>query len=207
MLRPTSITFRFDEFAFEPEDIVELNRAFHDIAPTRGQIAYKERGGNETTMWIVVSFIGAAFAGGIIEHIAGNAFDKLFSMLRTFYEKRRHQEPRYSQAIAFRLSFDDVDVEVNLPAETRADFMESLFRRIQVHLGEMPLKESVVTSIKVPFSWCEDERKWLQTFVWSDAEFVDRYWGISCHGMPIVGGIYDSLDRCMVATNFELIQE
>jgi hypothetical protein len=207
MLQPTSITFLFDHFSFETEDVEELRSAFGELGPTRGRVAYIERGGDETTLWIVASFVGLAFVGGIIEHIAGNSFDALLSKLRLFYAKRRQQDPKYAQAVAFRLSFDDLDVEVNLPGETRAEFMEPLLRRIHEHLIVGPLRDSSVTTVKVPFSWNDGEQKWLQTFVWSESEFVDRYWGISCHGMPIVSSIYDSLDRKTVTTDWELIHE
>lgn len=207
MLNPTSITFQFDHFAFETEDVDDLRAAFAELGPTRSRVAYKERGGDDTTLWIVASFVGLAFVGGIIEHIASNSFEALISKLRQFYAKRRSEIPRYAQAVAFRLSFDDLDVEVNLPGETRADFIEPLLRRIHEHLTIGDLSDSNVTTVKVPFTWSEDEQKWLQTFVWSEADFVDRYWGISCHGMPLVTSIYDSLDRKTVTTDWELIHE
>lgn len=201
----TFVTLEYDILAFDEQEVEELRELLSELGPVRSRVAYKERGGVETTLWAAITFVGVSFASGLIGHIAAKTFDKVVLLINNFYAKHRQKKPDYVQAIALRLSYDEIDIEVNLPGETRANFLQPLLQDVWKHLQHPPLSESVITKVHIPVTYDESEGLWWEAFVWSSADFNARYWGVNVAGTPYLNDVYDSYKKTLLGVPYDQI--
>lgn len=199
------ISAEFDVLAFEKNELKALKEDLQELGPTRIRKAYKVRGGVETTLWMVATWIGLNYASGIVSHISSKHYDHIMLAIHKFYKRYTTSRKTYAQAISLCLSYDDLDIEINLPGETRVDFLNYFCQQVLDNLQTEPLRSSGVTKIYIPYIYDSEERFWLQTYVWSESDFCSRYWGISQHGDLNNLKIYDSDERQFIDVSYDEI--
>jgi hypothetical protein len=133
------LTAQYDVLAFTPEELTDLQQLLQSLGPTRVRPAYKERGGDETTLWVVLFWIGASYLSGIVGHVAGKNIELLWSKLREYFARHHMTEERTKQNIALCLSFDDLEIEINVPVDMTMAQLNILIQDVEVQRQCMPL--------------------------------------------------------------------
>jgi hypothetical protein len=201
----TFVTLQYDILAFDEQEIESLKEIISELGPVRSREAYKGRGGVETTLWIVLSFIGGSFLSGFLNQAGANSFDKIISIINKFYSKPRQENPEYMQAIALQLSYDEIDIEINLPGKVQPQFLQPILEEVWTHLNRLPLSESYITKIYIPFIFDEEMGGWWESFVPFDVDFNSRYWGVHRGRSPYVDDIYDSYEGRLLNVPYDQI--
>lgn len=184
------VEVKYDRFALDDEQLGALAKHLSELGPVRRRDAYVERGGIEANLWITLQFIGESALQAIVGQITLRVLRTTCQKIQSFYQEQRKTSPDYTLAIALCLSFDDKDIEINLPKDTQPDFIQSLLEKIVTHLQTKPLSAKPIGKIWIPM--IQDGDMWIESFFWESAEFLDRYWGVAHYNHIQITDIYDS---------------
>jgi hypothetical protein len=190
-----TIKVEYDRIAFTPAEISELQREFAELGPLRFNELYKERGGDWTTLSIVLTYIGLKIADGLFESAGAALRKKIIEIVRRvgFKPAEKDGAPTQSQTVSFVLSFDDTEVEIVLPLDTTEHYIDHLLSTAASHLLDGPLLRAKASKLIIPFT--RSEQGWHQSCEWYCAQHLDRYWGVHVRHNPCIQDIYDSEER------------
>jgi hypothetical protein len=188
----TYSSIEFDVLAVDPKDIQSLRDEFAEIGPARIRSAYKERGGDWTTLWVVVTFVGLEYARGVISKIAEDNANQIQSKLRRVFAPPS-KNPLTIQNISIKLSFDDIELTINLPRDAPEGYLARTVSAVHEHISAGPLADTKPRAIVVPIIW--GESGWEELSEWYYAGDSERYWGIGEQGCPAMTAAYDRVER------------
>lgn len=190
------VEVKYDRLAFDDADLYSLSKSLAAVGPVRKRDAYVERGGTEVCLWITLQFIGVSALQAIIGAITLSVLKNMHQRIYAFLNEKRATQSDYAAAIALCLSFDDKEIEVNLPLDTKPEFLQSLLLKVAEHLQIYPLSEMPIGKIWIPLT--QEGEMWSESFFWETAGFLDRYWGIANYNHSRITDIYDSDTRELI---------
>lgn len=105
----------------------------------------------------------------------------------------------FETAVSLTLSYDDVDIEINLPSTTDLHQLPQILEAISSELENGTLDPNELIGIVLPFVFDNGEGLWCPTTDWSVADNVYRYWGIQKnrynYRTEFIDDIYDSSEH------------
>src|SRR5688572_20287559 len=113
----TVFTAQYRARGYSPEDEQHLRQELEQFGAVRLRPMHLPDAGGVTELTLIVAFIGAAYASGIIEHIAGKHYEALAAALRRFVSRKAERDGETPE-LALRVSYDDVEFEIG-PVEER----------------------------------------------------------------------------------------
>jgi hypothetical protein len=188
----------YDGGAYTSEDSASLQQDLQELGSVRSRPHYSPAAGWGVDIMMVISFIGVAVAGGIIEHITGNFFDIVVKKLRDFYRPRRHEGLRFPRSI--RLSYDDMDINVLLLSEDALEKVPQLLIAINEHIIATLSDERPIHEITLPMEYSDGEWRAINLDNPSGIEYIDpyRYWRTAPRDVSGSAYIYDSHERTFI---------
>ncbi|MEP6833415.1 MAG: hypothetical protein ABJB74_08470, partial [Gemmatimonas sp.] len=118
MMNPTIVSaIEYDVLALQLAEAEMLRAELEEFGPARLRRAFKERGGAWTTVWIVLTFVGLEYAKSIITKLAEGHVARLHKKIQRVF-KTDDGKLLLQQSFRVSLSFDDVDISVNLPRDS-----------------------------------------------------------------------------------------
>jgi hypothetical protein len=208
---PTAIEVKYYEPYFEQEEIEILREELSKITSLRIREFPKELGGDETNLWIIVQWFGVAFAGGIIEHIAAKHYERILQAIKNYRDKYKNKGKEFEQFATVVFSYDDLDINITLPNDTKVDFYNKILAKIREKILIEPLKSKKINTVYLPYYFDEKEQLWKQTFDWREVNFESRYWGVNANPFfyqtSWIEDIYDSEEnRFLNAPNENILE-
>ncbi len=136
---------------------------------------------------MTIDFVGTAIAGGIIEHIATQYYDRLSAALGRFFKSKAKKD--FPPEMSLRVSYDDVDLDIGPITDKGIADLPELARRVHEHLGRTALRGRTVT--RVVIGMVKGGDRWEEPHLQEWPENA-RFWGISFEGHRVVTHIYDT---------------
>lgn len=189
-----TISLDYDILGVDERSARSLADELATIAPTHVRPINQERGGWETVLWIVASYFRLKLADAVVDKIAGNIVDSISAKILSFLllETSAGRE----LCISLRTSFDDVDVEVIVPADGSEVFLPNSVRAISLHLQQEYLSERCVRYVLVPLA--HEEFSWQALGSWRESDQIRVIWGLGSHYFPFACEAYDPMLRSIV---------
>jgi len=207
----TTIEVNYHPPYFEEKEIAILIDEFSSIGSMRVREIAKELGGDDANLWIAIKWFGISVASGVIQHLTAKLYEKIANAVGNYRRKCEEQSIAYNEAVNLVISYDDLDININLPAETTIDFLPQIMRDITAELERETLRTKPIAQIFLPYFFDELEQLWRQSFDWSKVEFESRFWGIQSerysYRSEIINDIYDSKEHRFIHAPYESIFE
>lgn len=211
-MQDQTIVFRaeFRARGYTDRDISDLRASLADIAAVRLRGDYRPEAGGSAELVAVLEFIGSALAKGAIGWVGKETISRAAKAFSEWWKRKAQREQLEPEVQAFRVSFDDVDIEFHAHRydEDRDGFyldpealaaIPAALQIIEDHFNSAVLTEHRVGFIEVP----------LISYSAGEPEFKSgvngtpgRYWKVG-RGAPFATDLYDSETR----TFFELLGE
>jgi hypothetical protein len=192
---PSLIDIRFDDFAVEPSEVQLLLDSLGELSPSRARRRHVDRGGIETAIWIVLSYVGLKYLDAAFSAVASKHVDWVTAKLSSIF-KSEHEDLDFQQAVTVRISADDIDIEINLPGSVDHEFYEGLISKIVSALKSDSFSNLSVDAVRAPVIDVGGE--WQETFFSTSAEFDSRYVGIDLGGYGLIDRVYDLVEQRFV---------
>ncbi len=200
----------YEGLVYTSEDSARLQQEFQELGSVRSRPHYAPAAGWGVDIMMVISFIGLAIAGGLIEHITGKFFDSIVKKLQDFYRERRPEGLRFPRSI--RLSYDDMDITVLLISEGVLEKLPEILTTIHEHIIAAPSEERPIHEITLPMEYRGGEWRPINLDNPSGIEYQDpyRYWRTAPRDLSGSAYIYDSHERIFIdeyASTAEAIEQ
>jgi hypothetical protein len=176
----TSVEIEYDEFIYSDAEIDEIRNIWTEDAPTRTRKAYIERGGEDAQCWFNITFIAQQLTSAAIGYFLGKTLDKI-----------NITRPKKIPT-CLKLSFDDVEVQINLPETIESNVLQDLLDRIQRQVDKGAFKIYKCVKIICPVKYDENDDYWYEAFEDKLTMSNLRLWGIAFPKSQEILYIYDS---------------
>lgn len=186
------VTYRAS--GYDAADLEGLRIELEPLGAIRLRPLHLPQAGGSFELWLVLNYIGSTMLNGIIEHIAGNQFDRLSASLRRFFMAKRTKSG-FDPELSVRVTYDDVDWDIGPLNEDQIVRVPELARTVLEHLQKAPLRDAGVTRIAV--GMIRDGDQWHEPHLHEWPEDT-RFWGISLEGHRAITHIYDT-ETCLFA--------
>lgn len=193
----TVFDIRYRKDGYSEEDIESLRSELTDIGTVRARGLVMPAAGGSAELWIVIEFIGAAVASGIIGHIATKFYETLSEKLLGFYRKR--QEPFPPELMTINISYDDFDIEICVPSNETVEKLPEIISSIQEHLLSSSPSDDVVHEVTLPMEFSQDAwRPYNPNMSASAPPYPYRFWRVGARDISGFTKIYDSYNRKLI---------
>ncbi|HEY1049472.1 MAG TPA: hypothetical protein VGE39_06945 [Prosthecobacter sp.] len=192
----THFTIRYSNAHFQgdTEELKSLQTLLGNIAPSKLRARHVDLGGVETAIWIYASYVGMKYLDAIFAEIAASHIKGIVQKVTQVFPANKENDAE-TVPVTLVLELDDLDLEINLPLDTRSEFAKSLLETIQGEMKRPPLVESGrIDRIHVPLA--RNGEFWSESFQWSGANYDYRYWGLNYFGE--ITAAYDLQERVII---------
>ncbi len=179
----------FRSQGYDETDRLLLREALNQFGAVRLRPMDLPEAGGSTELYLAVAFIGSNIASGLIGHLTGKTFDKLFAALLRFYQTRK-QRDGVEPEMALKISYDDLDLDIGPVDEGDLKHVPALANEIHRLLTSGSLKDIPVTRIVVGMVRHGDD--WSEPHLWDRSEEGQRFWGVSLEGHRTITHILDT---------------
>ena len=102
-----SLTATYRASGYDEEHVEALRVALQHVAPARVRPVFPPEAGGSTDVWLLLSFIGASLASGLIYDTAKIAV----ASVRSWFDLKKTRYAIYPEIMGFTISIDDLDIE------------------------------------------------------------------------------------------------
>lgn len=204
MSEVTVFKAEFRARGYSETDLETLRAALQPLGSLRMRAKHLPEAGGAAEFWMVVEFIGASAAAGIIGHLATKFYTRLADGLVAFVKRKRVQSKFPAEIYSITISYDDLEIRLASPTDELLERLPYVMEDISDFIKLPAFREDPVHWICLPLE--QREGVWRTPMPWESPATGFRYWGIARWDVnPYIEDIYDSVQQQFLNASPEVV--